>query len=219
MLKFTLFKIPITVHWMFWLLAGFLGGGLQADSAPDWHKVLVFMLAVFSSILLHELGHALTGLKFGAGQAQIQLHGMGGVAQFGSGRLSRKQRILMTMAGPGTSILLAIIFIFVAVNMLQGSPSDSYPKFLIAYFVDVMVTINIFWSIINLFPALPLDGGQILRVALGPEKIKLTCIVSFITLALLGTLLWMKTRSLYNLMVMLFLGSYTWNLYQQIRER
>ena len=219
MLKFTLFKIPISVHWMFWLLAGFLGGGLQAQSAPDWHKVLVFMLAVFASILVHELGHALTGLKFGAGQAQIQLHGMGGVAQFGSGRMSRKQRILMTMAGPGASILLAIIFIFVAVNMLKGSPFDSYPKFLIAYFVDVMVTINIFWSIINLFPALPLDGGQILRVALGPEKIKLTCIVSFITLALLGTLLWMKTRSLYNLMVMLFLGSYTWKLYQQIRER
>jgi Zn-dependent protease len=82
-----------------------------------------------------------------------------------------------------------------------------------------MVTINIFWSIINLFPVLPLDGGQILRDVLGPEKIKLTCIVSFITLAVLGTLLWMETRSLYNLMVMLFLGSYTWNLYQQIRER
>ena len=218
MLKFTLFKIPISVHWMFWLLAGFLGGGLQAQSAADWHKVLVFMLAVFASVIVHELGHALTGCKFGAGQAQIQLHGMGGVAQFGSGGLSRKQRILMTMAGPGASILLAIIFCFVAVNMPQGSQADSYPTFLLAYFVDVVVTINIFWAIINLFPALPLDGGQILRVALGPKKIKLTCIVSFITLAVLGTILLMKTRSIYNLMVILLLGSYTWNLYQQIRE-
>lgn len=204
---------------MFWLLAGFLGGGLSAQSATDWHRVFVFMAAVFVSIVIHELGHALTGIKFGVGNVQIQLHGMGGLAQFGRGHLTRGQRIMMTAAGPGASLLLAILFFIIAMAIHQESTADSYFQILIAYFIHVMVTINVFWTIINLFPVLPLDGGQILRDVLGPDKVKLTCIISFITLGFLTLALWSATRSIYNLFVMMFLGSYTWNLYQQVRKR
>jgi len=86
---------------------------------------------------------------------------------------------------------------------------------LVHYFVDIMATINVFWTIINLFPVLPLDGGQILRESLGPAKLRLTCIISLMTLVVLAGLLWMETRSIYNMIVMAFLGSYTWNLLQQ----
>ena len=219
MLRFTLFKIPVSIHWMFWLLAGFLGGMLRAQTATDWHKVLVFVAAVFVSILIHELGHALTGIKFGARNVQIQLHGMGGLARFGNESMTRGQKIAMTAAGPGASILLAIVFFAIAVVTYDEPSTSSYPQFLLSYFFNVMFTINIFWSIVNLFPVLPLDGGQILRDILGPDKIKLTCIISFVTLAVLTALLWTATRSLFNLLIMVFLGSYTWNLYQQVSKQ
>ncbi|MCH2615705.1 MAG: hypothetical protein MKZ70_13640 [Opitutales bacterium] len=59
MLTFNLFRIPVSIHWMFWALAAFLGGALRAQSAQDWHRVILFMLSVFLSILFNELGHTL----------------------------------------------------------------------------------------------------------------------------------------------------------------
>jgi len=215
MLNFTLFKIPVSVHWMFWALAAFLGGALRAQSAQDWHRVVLFMVAVLVSILIHELGHALAGIRFGASTPSIQLHGLGGIARFRQDQLTRRQRILLTLAGPGASILVAIAFFIIAIVLHQSGPPSSYGQSLVHYFVDIMATINVFWTIINLFPVLPLDGGQILRESLGPAKLRLTCIISLMTLVVLAGLLWMETRSIYNMIVMAFLGSYTWNLLKQ----
>ena len=64
-----------------------------------------------------------------------------------------------------------------------------------------------------------MDGGQILRDVLGPNRIKLTCIISFITLGLLAFLLWNYTHSIYNMVVMAFLGSYTWNIYRHATQQ
>ena len=215
MLNFTLFRIPVSVHWMFWALAAFLGDALRAQSAQDWHRVILFMVAVFISILIHELGHALAGIRFGASTPSIQLHGLGGLASFRQDQLNRRQRILMTLAGPGASSLLAIAFLVIDIALYQSRPPASYPQTLVNFFVDVMVTINVFWTIINLFPVLPLDGGQVLRETLGPDQIRLTCTISLMTLIFLAGLLWIGTRSVYNMIVMAFLGSYTWKLLQQ----
>ena len=92
----------------------------------------------------------------------------------------------MTLAGPGASILLAIAFFVIAIALYQSGPPASYPQTLLNFFVDVMVTINVFWTIINLFPVLPLDGGQVLRETLGAKRIRLTCIISLMTLVVLA---------------------------------
>ena len=88
---------------------------------------LIFMLAAFHSILIHELGHALTGLRAGAKQAVIQLHGMGGVAVFPDSRFTRGKSILVTAAGPAASILLA--FAFAIIRLLRGSSYRSLLTF------------------------------------------------------------------------------------------
>jgi Zn-dependent protease len=214
MLRFSLFKIPVSIHWMFWLLAAFLGGAFRAQSPQDWQRVIVFMLAAFVSILVHELGHALVGLRLGASRVQISLHGMGGLAQFDRASFTRKARILMTAAGPGAGILLAIVFLFVGKSLPAEAVESSYAWNTTTFFVRVMIMINIFWSIINLLPVLPMDGGQILLSLLGPSRVKMTCIVSFITIGILTFLLWTITRSFYNLIIMAFLASHTWKLYQ-----
>ena len=55
---------------MFWAMAAFLGGALRAQSAQDWHRVILFMVAVFISILILRI-------RFGASTPSIQLHGLG----------------------------------------------------------------------------------------------------------------------------------------------
>jgi Zn-dependent protease len=219
MFQFKLFKIPVTVHGWFFLLIAFLGGALRAHSPEEWHRVLVFMGAAFISILVHELGHALTGLRFGAPSTRISLHGMGGAAEFPAADFSRNHRILMTAAGPGSSIALAGVFIVIQIVITDIDPDFHNHSPIFATFISTMIFINLFWGVINLFPVLPMDGGQILRDLLGPNRLKLTCIVSFITLAILAFILWRLTESIYNMIIMVFLGSYTWKLYQAAGQR
>ena len=217
MLQFNLFKIPVSVHWMFFLLAAFIGGGLAAKSPQDMIGVFIFIVAAFVSILIHELGHAITGLKLGAPSAQIQLHGLGGMAHFNGARFSRGRSILMTAAGPAASIALAAVSVlaFLLLSDPGGTPDASRGMFM--YFLNIMFGINIFWTAINLCPVLPLDGGRIVADLLGPERIKLTCIISFITLAMLAVALWAYTHSLFNMAIMALLGTHTWQVYKQAR--
>ncbi len=208
MIRFRLFDIPVSIHWMFWLLAGFLGGALRIEGAGDFVPVLLFMAAATFSILVHEFGHAFAGLKLGAPSVQIMLHGMGGLAHFERASFSRKDSILMTAAGPGASIVLAVLSILFASFVDLGESS------LVAYTIGVLIIINVVWTIINLLPILPMDGGQILLALLGPSRLRLTCIISFITLGILAVLLWLWTESIFNMVVMAFLASQTWKLYQ-----
>lgn len=219
MLQFKIFKIPVSVHWMFWLLAAFLGGAFRASVPADWHRVLVFMAAAFVSIIIHELGHALVGLKYGGRNVQIMLHGMGGLASFQEAHFSRKERILMTAAGPGASIALAIVFFIASLIVSSLYPFSLYALELIWLFFKIGTTINVFWSIINLMPIFPMDGGQILLSLLGPTRVRLTCIISFITLGILAAYLWMATHSIYNLVIMGFLGANTWKMYQTTQRK
>ena len=114
MLRFTLFGIPIVVEPWFWLTMAFLGGGLNAlqrNYPGDYLGVVLFMMAGFVSVLVHELGHALTGSKRGGGQVWIRLWALGGLAYQQGGRLDRKNRCLMILAGPGAGLLLAVVSI------------------------------------------------------------------------------------------------------------
>lgn len=213
MFKFSIFKIPVTVHWWFFLLAAFLGGALRAQTPEDWRGVFIFMVAAFVSILIHELGHASVGLMMGARSVSITLHGMGGVAQFPGGSFTRGKSILTTAAGPGASICLAGIFILISI--FAYDPETASPQLgPLGHFIGVMIMINIFWTVFNLCPVLPLDGGQILRDLLGPNRLKLTCIIGFITLGIVGALLWIATESIYNMILIVLLGTYTWQVYR-----
>ena len=176
------------------------------------------MLAAFHSILIHELGHALTGMKSGASSALIQLHSMGGVAVFPNTRFSRGKSILVTAAGPGASILLAILFIIIVNTAGPSIDATTRVGFFLSDFINTMVFINIFWTIINLFPVIPLDGGQILRDVLGPKHIKATCIIGFVFLAFMAVGLWLLTHSFFNMIIVLVLGSYTWRVWKQVKN-
>lgn len=103
---------PIRVHPMFWIVTAILGWPYYTMT-NDFTVLLTWIMAVFFSILVHELGHVFMGKYFGT-QGYIILHGFGGVA-IGSNNLSNRwKRIAVTLAGPGIQLLLYAFILFLS---------------------------------------------------------------------------------------------------------
>lgn len=169
MLRFRVFGFPVSVEWFFWLTCFLLGGGLRMESARDLPGILLWTIAVFFSIMVHELGHAFAGRRYGTAPI-IHLHGFGGVTMFQGRPFNRRQNILVSAAGPAASLALGLIVLAIAPVLAGDAPRGSAADKLTWYFL----WINFFWTIVNLLPILPLDGGQIARDLLGPKRIEIT---------------------------------------------
>jgi Zn-dependent protease len=169
MLQFNVLGFPVQVQWFFWLTTIILGGGLSAQSREDWIEVALWVVAVFISILIHELGHALAARRYG-NDSFIVLHGFGGVTVIPNAHFSRDQSIWVSFSGPLAGFILGAIF-----YALSRSVHTEYPGF--ESFVDMMLYINIRWTLVNLLPVLPLDGGQIFRELIGPSHLQAACFV------------------------------------------
>jgi stage IV sporulation protein FB len=146
-------RIPIAIHPFFWLFAALLGW-LYGQSLMG---MLVWIGIILLSVLFHEYGHALTAICFRQ-NARIQLVALGGVTTYDSGPpLKFWQQFVIVLNGPLFGFILCLIATFV----LTFSLSPIW----IWVFKSVQIA-NFFWSAVNLFPVLPLDGGQLLRIAL-----------------------------------------------------
>ncbi|MGZ4387549.1 MAG: M50 family metallopeptidase [Gaiellaceae bacterium] len=115
---------------------------------------LLFVL----SLLLHELGHALVARAEGMEIDGITLWLFGGVAKFRGMFRSAGAEFLITIAGPAVSAALAGIFI--GIGILDGLPRP------VEGVVRWLGYINLSLLIFNLLPALPMDGGRLLRSTL-----------------------------------------------------
>jgi Zn-dependent protease len=151
-LRFRLVGIPVRVDLTFFVVVALLGwGGAGADAA-----LVVWIVVAFVSILWHELGHAVMFRTFGV-RSEIVLHGMGGhtVPVEGSS-LTRGRSILVSLAGPGAGLLLGIA----AITAQRVLPLELVRSPYVWLALVYLGLINIWWSILNLAPLLPLDGGQ-----------------------------------------------------------
>ena len=207
MIRFSIFGIPVEVQPFFWVTLVILGGAIGADSAAEVFRILLFVLAGFFSVLIHELGHALTARSFGA-TTGIVLQAFGGYAAYSGVRMSRWQSFLVTAAGPAIQIALGVAVYF----LLQSLPEVSNHGF---YFLKILMMISFVWAILNLLPVLPLDGGQMLNSALGPKRIKLTLIISIVVAVTVGLLMFLKTQSI---LFPVFLGMFAWQSFQALKE-
>ncbi|MES2439319.1 MAG: site-2 protease family protein [Verrucomicrobiota bacterium] len=207
MIRFSLFGIPVEVQPFFWISLVILGGALGADTAAEVFQILLFVLAGFISILVHEFGHALTARRFGA-TTSITLQAFGGYAAYSGVRLSRGKNFLVTAAGPLIQILLG--FLVLLLFQLIPRMSDNG-----AYFLLTLMYISFFWAILNLLPVLPLDGGQMLNAVLGPARIKITLWVTIIVAVAVGLAMFLKTHSI---IFPIFLGMFAWQAFQALKE-
>jgi Zn-dependent protease len=147
-----IFGIPVKVE------ASFLLVLLMASArSSDVSMIAEWGLVVFFSILIHELGHAFAGRAFGL-EPQITLYAMGGLTSWADNRKEMKpsQSILISLAGPFSGLLLGGL-VFLLQPFYEGD------SFLMSVAISDLLWINIAWSIFNLFPILPLDGGHVLE--------------------------------------------------------
>ncbi len=210
MLNFTILGIPVRVQPWFWITMALLGGGLSANDSTSMMLVLVFVFAGFLSILVHELGHALTIRKFGL-PATITLQSFGGFASYPAGKLSRKESFIVTFAGPAGQFALGILLIFV--GRMLPIPEGS----LFGPFLHYLITISIIWAIFNCFPIYPLDGGQMLAAVLGPKRQKIVHLIGFGTAATLAVAGYMLYNSIFLPVFMALFAWQNWQAYQAVK--
>jgi len=141
-----LLGFPIEINVSFLLLLGVIY--LTAGGAAGVAAVLI----AFGAVLLHELGHAVVARRLGVGIAGIELQFFGGAAKMMRLPDSARDEILIAAAGPAVSFALA--------GAGFGLGALGVPV------AGLFGVINLVIGAFNLVPALPMDGGRILRAAL-----------------------------------------------------
>jgi len=207
MIQFRLFGIPVTVQPFFWLTLAIIGGALRIDSREGMIYLVFFIAAGFVSIMVHELGHALMAVKFGA-RTEIVLQAFGGYAAYSGVRMTRGQSAMITAAGPVVQMVLGA-----AAYGLLKSGLNMPENALI--FIWLIFVISFIWAILNLFPVLPMDGGRLVEAALGPQRLKITLMISLVTAVAVGILAWTMFRQPF---LAIFMGYFAWLSYQELQR-
>jgi Zn-dependent protease len=167
---FTLFECPIFVEPFFVLLClFFVFEGLE--SGDQFPYKLLWVPILFVSIVWHEIGHALAIRRYGFGASTIVLHGLGGVTiNTSRANSTPKESIIISAAGPAFSFSLTLFFgaaFFVLQQWVTpGTLDASLALDLLFQFCMLTALVNVIWTVFNLLPVLPMDGGQILYQAL-----------------------------------------------------
>lgn len=147
-------RIPISIHPLFWITALFLGWLWSGNMTG----ALTYFFVIFFSVLLHELGHAVTAIFFKQ-EARIQLAIFGGFTYREGDKLKLWKEFIVVLNGPLTSIALSF-FSYLALQHL------SLTNALIVSLLRFSFVANFFWAVVNLIPVLPLDGGHLLSIIL-----------------------------------------------------
>jgi Zn-dependent protease/predicted transcriptional regulator len=162
--------IGIFIHWTFSLLILFIIF-MNYKSGQNTIQIIwsvVFILCIFITVLLHELGHALAAKNYNIKTKDITLLPIGGLARLE--RIPEKplEELIVAFAGPLVNIALAFItafFISIPDNtdklMTELSNGVNANNFFLNFFL-----VNFWLAIFNLIPAFPMDGGRVLRALL-----------------------------------------------------
>lgn len=189
-------KIPVKINWSFWITAALIG----YLSSREIAGTVIWMAVIFISVLFHELGHAITALSFKL-QPRIELVALGGLTHYQADKLPAFKRFLIVLNGPLFGFLLFLFGYFLLQNPILATSQLGFPLLLLKY-------VNFFWTIVNLIPVLPLDGGQLIRVILegifGFKGIKYAFIGSAIVALLISLLFFLYAQVFIGALFFLF---------------
>lgn len=158
-----LFGIPIRVHVTFLLLLFFIGivGSRQAGGAGAAFG-MISILFIFLCVILHEVGHSLTAIRYGINVKDIVLMPIGGVSRMEDIPEDPRKEITISVVGPLVSFVLAFIFFLIARVTDQSIDLRTLSLFS-GNLVGNLFWINLILGLFNLVPAFPMDGGRVLR--------------------------------------------------------
>lgn len=158
--------IDVYIHATFLLLVGFYGvnywleGGMNAMV-----EGIVFILALFGCVLLHEYGHALMARQYGIPTRDITLYPIGGVARLERMPEKPTQEFWVALAGPVVNVVIAVAvgaWLFLSNSFVSFSELGLTT----GSFLERLMIVNITLVLFNLIPAFPMDGGRVLRALL-----------------------------------------------------
>lgn len=163
-----------------WRIGSLLGIPLYLD--PSWFLILLFVtiinagqldstfhsprawligfvmaLLLFSSVLLHELGHSLVAQRQGIKVNSITLFLFGGIASIDRESKTPGEAFQVAIAGPLVSFILFGLFYLLQSSLLTSGMGN--------VLATDIARINLVLALFNLIPGLPLDGGQVLKAA------------------------------------------------------
>jgi len=160
MAEMPLFKIArVQVSVSVWIIIPVM---LAISWMPSVLTELAVIFAYILSILVHEMGHALVARHFHL-EPRVVIHGIGGVCYARPARTDR-QDLLVTAAGPLAGLCLGGLAYTATILLEMLAPQAMQDHLWLAVFMDVMLTMNIIWSLLNLLPIRPLDGGEIFNI-------------------------------------------------------
>jgi Zn-dependent protease/CBS domain-containing protein len=164
--------IEIRAHWSWLLVVALVVWSLSAGVFPATNPglsdgtylamAIVATLLFFASILLHELGHALQARRDGLAIEGITLWVFGGVAQIQQEAPSAGAELRMALMGPAVSFAIGVACLAAALALPLPSATDG-----VLFWLG---QINLYLLVFNLIPALPLDGGRVLRAILWARR-------------------------------------------------
>ena len=173
-------------------------------------KQLEFYLVIMISVIIHELGHLLTGIILGMEPEKFELHPVGVTISFkiDMGNLNKKikkgntlniKKICVALAGPLTNVIIILII---------HNLSLSITKEMIIIYANILIII------FNSLPIYPLDGGRIIKnvlhIFIGKRK---SCVyisnISIIVTIVLTSLSSILVFYLHNIAIF-FIISYLW---------
>ncbi len=147
-------RIPVSIYPTFWIFAALIG----YINSQSFIGTLIWIGIIFISVLIHEYGHALTALLFGQ-KPRIELVALGGLTYHDGQQLSFLKQFFIVLDGPLFGFMLYVVSaLLLQIPSLAQGMSGSI--------LSLISVVNLFWTIVNLLPVFPLDGGQLLRIIL-----------------------------------------------------
>jgi Zn-dependent protease len=204
------FGIDVHVHPSFGLV--FLWALLQWGFGDDGGLVpfllgCVFVILIFVSVLIHEVGHSAMAQHFGNRVLDVTLWPFGGVARIEQTPAKPRSELLIALAGPAMN--LAVFFVLLPPLLLIGViggreavfPESSFlDRMTLSGLVGYIAVTNLIILVFNLIPAFPVDGGRVLRAALTPsmgrDRATAICVWIGIVLAVVMIVVGIWERSL-----------------------
>ena len=207
----------------------FPGSVIGIKSRQDLMMVLLWIIVLFVSILVHELGHALTSRKMTGVTPSIKLWGMGGLA-YPNTQLTQKQSFWVTWAGPlagvgfcGLIVLsccaiygfavgteLTMIFLFPSRETYTVLAEMNNP---LLFMLKELLWVNFWWSLINLLPIFPLDGGQIYAsIEKSPKRVWIVGMVTGAVVAIAGFFI------LHQIFIAILFGYFAFQNYKRLEH-
>ncbi len=172
---FTLFGTAVRVHISWPIVAVFITAvfalAILPDRNPDWSVPQLWLtgaliaVTLAASVLVHELAHVAVGRRLGMRATAITLFIFGGVSAMETDAAKPKAELLVSIAGPLTSLTIGLL----AIALLRPEPTLGTPGADTLFAQTMLYYIaltNIVLGIFNLVPAFPLDGGRVLNAIL-----------------------------------------------------